>query len=141
MVFFLCYTKYNTGGIKMAIKQPYIVIEQRPGYSKIAGTPMTTLTLIGIKDRREYVTYVDTPNRNAEHWQHITRNPTHGFVLRNLDITNKTTKKGQPIVNADSEILIEVEELSLDPILNTVNEFWDEEDRKRDSDRFGDLFE
>jgi hypothetical protein len=84
---------------------------------------------------------VDTPNRNAEHWQHITRNPTHGFVLRNLDITNKTTKKGQPIVNADSEILIEVEELSLDPILNTVNEFWDEEDRKRDSDRFGDLFE
>jgi hypothetical protein len=44
-------------------------------------------------------------------------------------------------VNADSEILIEVEELSLDPILNTVNEFWDEEDRKRDSDRFGDLFE
>ena len=125
----------------MAIKQPYIVIDQRPGYSKIAGTPMTTLTLIGVKDRREYVTYVDTPNRNAVKWQHITSNPTHGFVLRNLDITNKTTKKGQPIVNADSEILIEGEELSLEPILVTMKNFWDEEDRKTNSDRFGDLFE
>lgn len=125
----------------MAIKQPYIVIDQRPGYSKIAGTPMTTLTLIGIKDRREYVTYVDTPNRNAVKWQHIINNPTHGFVLRNLDITNKSTKRGQPIVNADSEVLIEVEELSLEPILVTVKNFWDEEDRKSNSDRFGDLFE
>jgi hypothetical protein len=125
----------------MAIKQPYIVIEQRAGYSKIAGTPMTTIIMIGIKDRREYVTYVDTPNRNAAKWAHIINNPEHGFVLRNLTITNKTTKKGQSIVNADSEILIEVEELNLESILNTVNEFWDEEDRKRDSDRFGDLFE
>lgn len=125
----------------MAIKQPYIVIDQRPGYSKIAGTPMTTLTLIGIKDRREYVTYVDTPNRNARNWQHVTNNPTHGFVLRNLDITNKTTKRGQPIVNADSEVLIEVEELSLEPILVTVKNFWDQEDRKNNSDRYSDLFE
>ena len=125
----------------MAIKQPYIVIEQKSGYSKIAGTPMTTIVMIGIKDRREYVTYVDAPNRNAKNWSHIINNPTHGFVLRNLTITNKTTKKGQSIVNADSEILIEVEELNLESILNTVNEFWDEEDRKRDSDRFGDLFE
>ena len=125
----------------MAIKQPYIVIDQRPGYSRVAGTPMTTLTLIGVKDRREYVTYVDTPNRNAVKWQHIINNPIHGFVLRNLDITNKTTKKGQPIVNADSEVLIEVEELSLEPILVTMKNFWDEEDRKSNSDRFGDLFE
>lgn len=125
----------------MAIKQPYIVLEQRAGYSKIAGTPMTTLILVGIKDRKEYVTYVDTPNRNARNWQHIINNPTHGFVLRNLDITNKTTKRGQSIVNADSEILIDVEELTLEPILNTVKAFWDEEDRRAASDRFNDLFE
>ena len=125
----------------MAIKQPYIVVEQRPGYSKIAGTPMTTLILIGVKDRREYVTYVDTPNRNAAHWAHITRHATHGFVLRNLTPTNKTTKKGQTIINADSEPIIEWEADSLDEVLIDAQRYWEEEDRKNLSDKFGDLFE
>lgn len=125
----------------MAIKQPYIVVEQRAGYSKIAGTPMTTLILIGVKDRREYVTYVDTPNRNAANWGHITRNPEHGFVLRNLTATNKTTKKGQTIINADSEPIIEWETDSLDEVLIDAQKYWEEEDRKNLSDKFGDLFE
>lgn len=125
----------------MAIKQPYIVVEQKPGYSKIAGTPMTTLILVGVKDRREYVTYVDTPNRNAENWQHITRNPGHGFVLRNLQTTNKTTKKGQTIINADSQAIIEWEADSLDEVLIDAQRYWEEEDRKNGSDKFGDLFE
>jgi hypothetical protein len=125
----------------MAIKQPYIVVEQRAGYSKIAGTPMTTLILVGVKDRREYVTYVDTPNRNATNWQHITRHPEHGFVLRNLNTTNKTTKKGQTIINADSEPIIEWETDELDEVLIDAQKYWDEEDRKNDSDKFGDLFE
>jgi len=123
------------------MKQPYIVLEQKPGYSKIAGTPMTTLTLVGVKDRREYVTYVDTPNRNADHWLHITRNPTHGFVLRNLKTTNKTTKKGQTIINADSEPIIEWETDTLDEVLVDAQKYWAEEDRKNGSDKFGDLFE
>jgi len=123
------------------MKQPYIVIEQRPGYSKIAGTPMTTLILVGVKDRREYVTYVDTPNRNAQHWSHITRHANHGFVLRNLTATNKTTKKGQCIINADSEPIIEWETDTLDEVLVDAQKFWAEEDRKNDSDKFGDLFE
>ena len=124
----------------MAIKQPYIVIEQKSGYSKIAGTPMTTLILVGVKDRREYVTYVDTPNRNAVNWNHITRNPEHGFVLRNLQTTNKTTKKGQSIINADSEPIIEWETDSLDEVLIDAQRYWEEEDRKNGSDKFGDLF-
>jgi hypothetical protein len=125
----------------MAIKQPYIVLEQRSGYSKIAGTPMTTLILVGVKDRREYVTYVDTPNRNADHWLHITRNPGHGFVLRNLKITNKTTKKGQCIINADSQAIIEWEADTLDEVLIDAQKYWEEEDRKNGSDKFGDLFQ
>jgi hypothetical protein len=125
----------------MAIKQPYIVIEQRAGYSKIAGTPMTTIIMVGVKDQREYVTYVDTPNRNAQHWGHITRNPEHGFVLRNLNTTNKTTKKGQTIINADSEPIIEWETETLDEVLIDAQKYWEEEARKNNSDKFGDLFE
>ena len=122
------------------MKQPYIVLEQRAGYSKIAGTPMTTIIMVGVKDRREYVTYVDTPNRNAEHWTHITRHPDHGFVLRNLNTTTKTTKKGQSIINADSEPIIEWETDTLDEVLKDAQKFWAEEDKLKDSDKFSDLF-
>jgi hypothetical protein len=120
--------------------QPYIVIEQRTGYSKIAGTPMTTIIMVGVKDRREYVTYVDTPNRNAAHWTHITRHTDHGFVLRNLKPTTKTTKKGQTIINADSEPIIEWETDSLDEVLADAQKFWAQEDALKGSDKFGDLF-
>jgi len=125
----------------MAMIQPYIVIEQRTGYSKIAGTPMTTIIMVGVKDRREYVTYVDTPNRNAAHWTHITRHTDHGFVLRNLKPTTKTTKKGQTIINADSEPIIEWETDSLDEVLADAQKFWAQEDALKGSDKFGDLFE
>jgi predicted GNAT family acetyltransferase len=125
----------------MALTQPYIVVEQKSGYSKIAGTPMTTVIMVGVKDRREYVTYVDTPNRNAVNWQHITRHADHGFVLRNLKVTDKTTKKGQSIINADSEPIIEWETDTLDEVLADAQKFWEQEDRKNGSDKFGDLFE
>ena len=125
----------------MAIKQPYIVVEQKPGYSKIAGTPMTTVVMVGVKDRREYVTYVDTPNRNAVNWQHITNHADHGFVLRNLNVTNKSTKKGQTIINADSQPIIEWETDTLDEVLIDAQRYWEPEDRRNNSDKFGDLFE
>jgi hypothetical protein len=125
----------------MAIKQPYIVLEQRQGFSQKYGTEMTTITMVGVKDRREYVTYIDTPNRNTVNWSHITRNPTHGFVLRNLNTTSKSTKKGQTIINADSEPIIEWETELLDEVLIDAQKYWSEEDRKKDSDKFGDLFE
>lgn len=125
----------------MAIKQPYIVLEQRQGFSQKYGTEMTTITMVGVKDRREYVTYIDSPNRNTANWSHITRNPTHGFVLRNLNTTNKSTKKGQTIINADSAPIIEWETDELDEVLVDAQKYWSEEDRKKDSDKFGDLFE
>lgn len=125
----------------MAIKQPYIILEQRQGFSQKYGTEMTTLILVGVKDRREYVTYIDTPNRNVKHWQHILNKPTHGFVLRNLKLTNKTTSKGQTIINADSEPIIEWETDTLDEVLVDAQKFWAEEDKRNGSDKFGDLFE
>lgn len=123
------------------MKQPYIVLEQRAGYSKIAGTPMTTIVMVGVKDRREYVTYVDTPNRNAENWGHITRHADHGFVLRNLTTTNKTTRKGQTIINADSDPIIEWETDTIDEVLADAQKYWAEEDARNDSDKFSDLFD
>jgi hypothetical protein len=125
----------------MAIKQPYIVLEQRQGHSQKYGTEMTTIIMVGVKDRREYVTYIDSPNRNAANWQHITRNTTHGFVLRNLNTTAKSTKKGQTIINADSQPIIEWETDTLDEVLVDAQKYWEQEDLKKDSDKFGDLFE
>ena len=125
----------------MAIKQPYIVLEQRQGHSQKYGTEMTTITMVGVKDRREYVTYIDSPNRNAANWAHITRNTTHGFVLRNLKATDKSTKKGQTIINADSEVIIEWETNTLDEVLLDAQKYWEEEDRRNGSDKFGDLFQ
>ena len=125
----------------MAITQPYIVVEQRQGHSQKYGTEMTTIIMVGVKDRREYVTYIDSPNRNAANWQHITRNPTHGFVLRKLTATDKSTKKGQTIINADSPVMIEWETDTLDEVLADAQKFWEQEDRKNGSDKFGDLFQ
>ena len=122
------------------MKQPYIILEQRSGFSQKYGTQMTTITMVGVKDRREYITYVDTPNRNAANWQHITRHQDRGYVLRNLELTTKVTAKGQQIINADSEPIIEWEAESLDEVLKDAQKYWAEEDRRAGSDKFGDLF-
>lgn len=123
------------------MKQPYIILEQRQGYSQKYGTEMTTIIMVGVKDRREYVTYIDTPNRNAANWQHITNHTERGYVLRNLKLTDKTTKKGQQIINADSDPIIEWETDTLDEVLIDAQKYWAQEDRKNGSDKFGDLFE
>lgn len=123
------------------MKQPYIILEQRQGYSQKYGTEMTTIIMVGVKDRREYVTYIDTPNRNAANWQHITKHTERGYVLRNLKLTDKTTKKGQQIINADSDPIIEWETDTLDEVLVDAQKYWAQEDRKNGSDKFGDLFE
>ena len=123
------------------MKQPYIVIEQREGFSRITGHPLTTIIFVGCKDRKEYVTYIDQANRNTEHWSHILRNPQHGFAISNVKLKSKVTRQGQGIINADSEFRIESEYESLDEMLAEIQEIWQEQDRKGDSDRFRDLFE
>lgn len=120
------------------MKQPYVVLKQERRFSKISGSPMTKITLLGIKDRQEYVTYIDSPNRNHDNWSHITNNPDHGFVLRNL----RTKKaKGKVLIDADSQPIIEWEDVNDEEIMRQVAEVWAEEDRKNGSDCFRDLFE
>jgi hypothetical protein len=122
----------------MAIKQPYVVLKQDWGRSKHLGTEYVKITVMGIKDRKEYVTYVDTPNHNYKNWEHIIRNPNHGFVIRNL----KTKQhKGKELVDADSKPIIEIEDTDDVEIMRQIAEIWAEEDLKNDSDKFRDLFE
>ena len=121
----------------MAIKQPYVVLKQERGRSRHLGTEYVKITMMGIKDRREYHTYVDTPNHNYKNWEHIIRNPNHGFVIRNLKIK---THKGKELIDADSKIIIEIEDDDDTEIMRQIAEIWAEEDLKNNSDRFGDLF-
>jgi hypothetical protein len=122
----------------MAIKQPYVVLKQDWGRSKHLGTEYVKITVMGIKDRKEYVTYVDTPNHNYKNWEHIIRNPNHGFVISNI----KTKQhKGKELVDADSKPMIDWEDNDDTEILRQIAEIWAEEDLKNDSDKFRDLFE
>lgn len=121
----------------MAVLQPYVVLKQEAATSKKYGTPMTKITLLGVKDRREYVTYVDAPNRNHKNWTHIINNPEHGFVLRNI---KTKLHKDKELVDADSKPIIELEMEDDLEIMRQVAEIWAEEDLRNNSDHFRDLF-
>jgi len=120
------------------MEQLYVVISQEWGTSRHLGTPYVKITMVGVTDRKEYITYVDRPNFNYSNWQHIIDNPERGYILRNL---KTKTHRGKLLINADSKPLIEAEELSPDPILDVVKEHWEREDRRGGPNRFGDLFE
>jgi len=121
----------------MATKQPYIVLKQEQRTSKKYGTPMTKITLLGVKDRQEYVTYIDSPNHNHDNWSHIIRNPDHGFILSNLKIKEY---QGRLLINADSRPLIQREDWDDSEIMRELAEIWAEEDLRNNTDRFSDLF-
>jgi hypothetical protein len=120
------------------MKQPYVVLKQERGFSRHLGTEYVKITFLGVKDREEYHTYVDTPNHNYKNWEHIIRNPKHGFVVRNL---RTKTHKGKTLIDADSKPIIDWEDVDDLEIMRQVSEIWAEEDQKADSDRFRDLFE
>jgi hypothetical protein len=122
----------------MSTKQPYLVINQEARTSMKYGTPMTKIYFLGIKDRKEYWTYVDLPHRNYKNWSHIINNPDHGFVLRNLQTK---MHKNEELIDADSKPIIDVEMESLEEVMEIIAEFWEKEDRKRNTDKFRDLFE
>jgi hypothetical protein len=119
----------------MAINQPYVILEQREIGSKYGGT-VIRITMVGIKDRNQYTTYVDHRNRNHAFWDHITRNPHHGFVIRGL----KLKKNKDFLVSADSRPIIEWQHDNPEVIFGQLKEIWDEEDRKASAGTFRDLF-
>ena len=118
------------------MKQPYLVLEQFDRMSKY-GNMITQVTLVGIKDRKEYVTYIDTNNANHNKWAHITIHTEHGFVLNNLRI--KRSKDKDNIINADSDPLIECEMEDRDEMLKIIQEHWATEDRRNGRTGFWDI--
>ena len=118
------------------IKQPYLVLSQRTFRSQNHGQPVTEIVLIGCKDRCQYKTYIDIQNKNYKHWQHIILNPESGFALRGLNVKN--TEKY--LINADSKPNIDIQANTKDELFAELHSIWIEEDQKKNSDRFQDLF-
>ena len=121
----------------MAITQPYFVVAQEHKTSKF-GTEMVQITLLGIKDRLQYTTYVDKPNHNYKHWQHVIDNANDGFVLDNL---KTKTHKDKVLINADSKVVIAWQCEDKNTIIDQINDIWNEEDRKASAGTFRDLFQ
>jgi hypothetical protein len=120
-----------------AINQNFVVIEQTQGVSNRTGYPYTTITLVGVKDRCLYKTYIDTHNHNHKQWQHIVSNPDHGFILNNLRIKRH---KDTELIDADSKPVIAAEETVKDNILSMLKEVWLEQDTRVTSN-YRNLFE
>jgi hypothetical protein len=120
------------------MKQPYAVLDQFDRMSKY-GNMITQVTLVGIKDRKEYVTYVDPNNGNHSKWYHITIHTEHGFVLNNLRL--KKVKDKDNIINADSDPLIECEMENKEEMLKIVQEHWAREDERNGRTSFWSMVE
>lgn len=118
------------------MKQPYLVLSQRTFRSHNHGQPVTELVLIGCKDRCQYKTYIDVQNKNYKHWQHVILNPNSGFALSGLTIKDKE----KYLINADSQPNIDIQDTK-ESLFADLHEIWQEEDRKKNSDKFKDLFE
>lgn len=119
------------------MKQPYFVVSQEHKSSKF-GTEMVQVTLLGIKDRQQYTTYIDKPNRNYKNWQHVIDNPDDGFILDNLLLK---THKDKVLVNADSKVVIAWQCEEKNTVIDQINDLWNEQDRKDQAGTFRDLFQ
>lgn len=120
----------------MAIKQNYVIYRQKTSVSKYGGR-IFTIYAIGVKDRREYVTYIDPTNFNSQKWIDITTKSGNGFLVTGLNI--KDEKKG--VINADSQFKILAETHNPDPLLVELYELWKEQDNEKPPTNFRDLFE
>lgn len=127
------------------MKQSYAVINQKSGISIVTGKPCTTITLVGLEDRREYPTYIDKAMRNYEQWVHIVNHPNNGYILDNLDLI---TRKGKIVVDADCDPVIAHETPDSDQLYVLIKNSWADLDKKQSikssqgcPNNFNDLFE
>ena len=121
----------------MAIEQRYVVLKQEQIYSKYGGQ-IVRIIMVGTNDRIEYTTYVDPRNHNHKHWVHILAHPERGFVLRGI---KTKVKDGKVLVNADSQPLIDWEDLDPDYLFSELMQVWAEQDERRRPNQFRRLFE
>lgn len=118
--------------------QPYLVVKQTKAFSRNTGRPYTKITLVGIKDQREYETYVEEGMRNYKHWEHIVAYPDRTFVLTNLTVKNSE----DGLISADSRPVIEHSALpeNSHEIIGPITEYWEEENRRGSATTFNQLF-
>lgn len=116
--------------------QHYAIVKQETRYSKYGGV-ITTITLIGLDDRKEYTTYIDPDNFNSKNWHHIVRHPEHGFILKGLKVKKNTDKN---IINADSDPIIAWEHENIDDVVSAIMDKWQQQDEARRPPSFHDFF-
>lgn len=83
------------------MSQYYTIVKQKQIMSKY-GNNVMEITLVGLKDRITYRTFVDPQNRNFKYWSEIIHNPSHGYLLSNLQIKDTT----KALISADSHVEI-----------------------------------
>ena len=114
--------------------QNYVIYEQHTKISKYGGT-VITVNVIGVQDRKEYITYIDPTNYNAQNWTDITSNPQGGFLVSGLKV------KKDNILNADSKFTVLAATHTRDALLSELHEVWKTQDEKKTANTFRDLFE
>lgn len=114
--------------------QYYIILKQKQITSKLNGERIIEVTLVGVKDRLLYTTYVDPRNRNFRNWSYIIHNPNQGYLLGPLKV--KDFDKG--LINADSKVTILVTTEDHEEIYTEVLSKWQRED---ETGHFDSLFD
>jgi hypothetical protein len=113
--------------------QYYTVLKQEQIKSR-HGNRILRLTLVGVKDRQLWTTYLDPKNRNYLAWSKIIHRPYYGYLLSGIQI--KDREKG--LVSADSKIRIIYETQYQDEVYNELIELWSTQDA---GNHFEDFFE
>ena len=103
--------------------QLYCVLKQEQIKSKY-GNRVIQLTLVGVKDRLLYKTYLDPNNRNYARWSSIIHQPFYGFLLSGLKI--KDAEKG--LVSADSPVNVVYQTEYPSEIYDELIRTWQEQD-------------
>lgn len=104
--------------------QYYTIIKQRQITSKTNGNRIIEITLVGVRDRLLYRTYVDPQNRNYPNWSYIIHNPTQGYLLGPLKIKDPDKN----LISADSKVNILVATEHNDEVYSELISKWQRED-------------
>ena len=111
--------------------QYYTVLKQEQILSK-HGNKIIQLSLIGIRDRMLYKTYLDPNNRNYKLWSTIIHRPYYGYLLSGIQI--KDAEKC--LVSADSKVRILYETEYRDEIYNELIRSWQAQDENNQYENF-----
>jgi hypothetical protein len=112
--------------------QYYAIIQQRQMKSKHGGE-VTEISLVGVKDRVLYRTYIDSFNRNYTFWAPIIHNPLRGYLLSGI----KVKSSAKAVINADSAVQIVYQSDDNTELYSEIIAAWQKQDQHN---KFGDLF-